>query len=362
MDYVFRALSDDEFPAWRTFAARSGALPTAWPSFYLACRASFSPELRAFVLLREGAFCAVLTLEVSARGVIGRTARAPHNEHHPYYSLAWDHEPETARQLGRALAEEFDVVSFERVLLGDELWELLDLQSGRSAEHILLPSTHTADVSMQLVRPLERFRKERSHRVHVTTRQKQRKLEKAGKLTFMASTDFDEPLFEECLKIETLGWKAREGVPILSDPKAAMFYRTLAREAAVDGTYCLYQIRLDDRLIAYGITLRAGRRADVLKISFHPDSAPLSPGSVLSLLSMEWEVEGNVIDEYHVGGPSEYKQQWIDQTDVVGSARYYFGLRGRAQYWSGPGLRPLIQKYPRVRERLSWAKEKLSRT
>ena len=205
MDYVFRALSDDEFPAWRTFAARSGALPTAWPSFYLACRASFSPELRAFVLLREGAFCAVLTLEVSARGVIGRTARAPHNEHHPYYSLAWDHEPETARQLGRALAEEFDVVSFERVLLGDELWELLDLQSGRSAEHILLPSTHTADVSMQLVRPLERFRKERSHRVHVTTRQKQRKLEKAGKLTFMASTDFDEPLFEECLKIETLG-------------------------------------------------------------------------------------------------------------------------------------------------------------
>ena len=64
-------------------------------------------------------------------------------------------------------------------------------------------------------------------------------------------------------------------------------------------------------------TYPAGRRIDMLKISYSPDLARYSPANVLRLLILKTEIERGSITIYHMGRSSEWKLRWANRVEPL---------------------------------------------
>ena len=86
-------------------------------------------------------------------------------------------------------------------------------------------------------------------------RRRQRALGEIGALEFAAIIPHDRQSalasFQRGLDLENLGWKGRQGTAVAQDPAIMAYYRAQVDQLHCDGHLQLFELRLDDRLIAF---------------------------------------------------------------------------------------------------------------
>jgi O-antigen/teichoic acid export membrane protein/CelD/BcsL family acetyltransferase involved in cellulose biosynthesis len=111
-----------------------------------------------------------------------------------------------------------------------------------------------------------------------------RRLAEEGRLTFEVTTGPDEigPALEAFLALESAGWKGRLGTDLAASSQSLAFIRDAA-SAMAEGGFRVATLSLDDRAIAAGLVVVAGRRAFYIKTTYDEALARFSPGLLLTL-------------------------------------------------------------------------------
>jgi CelD/BcsL family acetyltransferase involved in cellulose biosynthesis len=145
-------------------------------------------------------------------------------------------------------------------------------------------------------------------------------LEEMGSVTFVDhpnSADVDAVL-REGLRLEADGWKGRQGVAVLSDPKVERWYRAVAEIAQGKGWLRLSSLYLDERLVAFSLDLVYGNRR-YGKISAYDESPDVafSTGSLLLEAILERSAETGLAT-YELGyGNHDWKYDWTSHEHRV---------------------------------------------
>jgi CelD/BcsL family acetyltransferase involved in cellulose biosynthesis len=280
------------------------------------------------------------------------------NFHSPSLAFAAERPPEcAAAAVLDLLVERADVVDLGPVQAGDEFCRTL-LEAARLRRLPVVEDSADSDAVIELSGPWEAFRRSLSRNLESSTARHYRQLQRLGKLDFEEVTEADRlpAVLEECFRLEAAGWKADHGSPILARQETLRFYTELAHRSAAAGVLAIYVLRLDGKLIAFEYCLRAGRRIDMLKISYAPELGRYSPGNVLRYLILKTEIERGAIAIYHMGRSSEWKLRWANRVDPLVRLRIYrAGARARCACWSAR-LRVLLKQCRPVRTAVRWTR------
>jgi len=177
------------------------------------------------------------------------------------------------------------------------------------------------------------------------TTRRLRQLRDMGPVTF-AVVDGGSALtatLRESFELEGLGWKGTRGTPIAASDDTRRFYTELAGRYASLGRLALYTLRLETRLIAFQYCVRSGPRLDVLKESYAPDLARLSPGNVLRYLTFEHELRDGTALHFHMGRARDWKKDWTTHLEPRTYVRVYGGTLSALACTAGPRFRAAVK-------------------
>lgn len=275
------------------------------------------------------------------------------NPHCPYwrFPLALD-VPGVARSVLEHLSKDADYLVFRRLHPQAKLTrELIDAAESLGL-HIAIHPAPLADAFVRLEGNWDSFRKTLSRNLVNDVPRKMRKLEKMGRLDFEIVTSGPtlRPILNDCLELETRGWKGVSGTPILADPQAHRFYTSLAKALGARNRFALYLLKLDGKIIAFEYCVRHRGRIDMLKLSFDPELCHLSPGNVLRWFIFEHELAAKT-RSYHLGNPrvgprgSTWKLRWATDVEPLCALRIYNrSMIGKLAYYGGPFLRDYLKE------------------
>ncbi len=141
---------------------------------------------------------------------------------------------------------------------------------------------------------------------------RRRMLEREGQLTFRVA---GEPATLECdldtfLKLESSGWKGRDGTAIASQPSIERLYREFAAGAAEQGWLRLYLLELDGVAIAADYGCAFAGTGVFMKTGFDETYSQFSPGLVLRADVLRSSIEENLSAYDFLGQPDTYKTRW----------------------------------------------------
>ena len=346
-------------PAWDELVRALG-LPFVSGALWLRCFWDAFGEgdqgLAVLSARRDGRLVAIVPLLRAQRML--RSWSPVANFHSPSLVFAAERPPvSAAAAILDRLLETADVVDLGPVQPGDEFCVAL-LEAARSRRLSVVKDAVESDALIELRGPWESFRHSLSRNLEQSTARHHRQLQRLGVLAFEEVTGGDRlpAVLEECFRLEAAGWKASHGSPILARKDTLRFYTELAHRAAAAGALAVYVLRLDGKPIAFEYCLRAGRRIDMLKISYAPDLARYSPGNVLRLLVLKTEIERGGITIYHMGRSSEWKLRWANRVEPLVRLRIYgTGARARLACW-GARLRILLKECGPLRAAVRWTK------
>ncbi len=339
---------------WNRLAHSSKLSPTAdaiWMRCFWRAFGEMDEDLSLHCLYDGDELTAVLPFQ--RQGTVLRTWKGVMNKGHtPYWMCALaDGRPDAGGEI------------IDHLLRSAEVIDLMRVRSDGPLRTALLDATATrpvsvwwddvgADAFIKLFSPWEEFVKTFPKKVIGNIRRRRRILEKAGKLTFEINHGGDRlsELVDECMELETRGWKSQSGTTILSNPVTKQFYHELAKEMSAAGRLAIYVLRLDGRMIAFEYCIRAQGKIDALKESYDPEWSRCSPSQVLRLNILQHEIEQGGIAGYHLGRPSQWKLRWASDVERLGRLRIYRrSLRSAAAYYGGPRLRATLKKSPALR-------------
>lgn len=349
-DALVRIASD-----WDACADAMDAQPVCDPIFTRCLADSFLTEADDFSLhlLWQGSRL-VSAIPMMRTGLVPRTWASFDNPHHPYWLFPLDpNVPGAAEEVVEHWMADADYGYFRRLHPEGQLCQaLLGACHRKGFDALLSPQPH-ADAFVRLSGTWDEFRKTLSRNITSDVPRKLRKLEKLGRIEFEVVKGGPKLMqaLDECLQLETRGWKGVYGKPILTDPPSLRFYPSLAKELSLCDRFALYLLRLDGRIIAFEYCIRHRGRIDMLKLSFDPDLSQLSPGNVLRWYLFQHELAEGSIHSYHLGNPrvgplgSTWKLRWAtDVVPLVALRIYNRGLVGRLAYFSGPVLRGYLKR------------------
>lgn len=112
------------------------------------------------------------------------------------------------------------------------------------------------------------------------------------------------------LRLESAGWKGRDGTAIATDPRLQRRYRDFAGRASAAGWLRLRLLETDDRLLAADLSATFAGTTSLLKTTYDEELAELSPGLVLRGEALRAAIEeGSTVYDF-LGGPDAYKLRW----------------------------------------------------
>jgi hypothetical protein len=148
---------------------------------------------------------------------------------------------------------------------------------------------------------------QRPSRVRNTVKRARNKLDRAGDWQARVLTGSGPALelaIDDFERIYRLSWKPEETYP--------QFIRELCRLAVAQGWLRLGILSLNGAAIASQIWLVENQKAMIFKLSYDPDAANLSPGSVLTATLMEHVLDQDRVTEIdYLSGDDAYKQEWM---------------------------------------------------
>jgi len=115
---------------------------------------------------------------------------------------------------------------------------------------------------------------------------------------------------DECFKLESRGWKGKRGEPADGDPRIRAFYSALAERTSTDGSFSLFLLRLDGRLIAFHYGLTRYGSYSLLMTSYDETLRDCSPGHLLVEEVLKRCFASGVREFDFLGCDLEWKRAW----------------------------------------------------
>jgi len=112
-------------------------------------------------------------------------------------------------------------------------------------------------------------------------RRRQKRLSEVGHVTFSVSTMATPELLKRYFDLESKGWKGRGGTAATDDPSVARMHEEFAGDMAGKGMFLAYEMRLDDKIIAMSLNIRADGTMIHWKTSYDEEYSRYSPGNQL---------------------------------------------------------------------------------
>jgi CelD/BcsL family acetyltransferase involved in cellulose biosynthesis len=151
-----------------------------------------------------------------------------------------------------------------------------------------------------------------SGKLRQTVRRASRRLAEVGEVTLEVESGPErlDELLAEGFELEATGWKGRSGTAINSDPRTLRFYTELARWAAQHGLLRLAFLRVDERPLAFHLSLESRNRYYLLKPGFDERFRKAGPGTVLTCKMIERAFSLGLSAYEFLGADDEHKLKW----------------------------------------------------
>jgi CelD/BcsL family acetyltransferase involved in cellulose biosynthesis len=146
--------------------------------------------------------------------------------------------------------------------------------------------------------------------------------------------------FDAFLEVESSGWKRESGTAIAQDDRLVAFYRRLVREFGARGACRIHLLTLDGQTVAAQFGLIGDRQLNLLKIGFSQAHAPLAPGNLIMLRTIEQVCADPAVDRLSFVTDPLWSQAWRPHRSPVDHVTVYPGtLVGEALFrlavWRG---------------------------
>jgi len=165
----------------------------------------------------------------------------------------------------------------------------------------------------------EEYLRGRSRNFRATLRRKLKALDGAGlpwRVDCLADAAAVHAGLAEVMDLALRSWSGARGSSIASPPHRS-FYEPMLEALAEQGCLRLWTLRIGGRLAAFNICVAWGREIALLKTSYDPAFAQLSPGAVLQAQSVEAIFRSGDFDRYDfLGKQDHYKQRWTEQSEA----------------------------------------------
>jgi hypothetical protein len=264
------------------------------------------------------------------------TLAGPANPHTPRVEWVLGEDPQGAVEaLWSALRDQlrWDVLDL-RYLLRDGPTSLLVERLARR-DHHLVGRYRAMRMPYLPRRAGEPWPSKVSSSFAATLRRRFRHLEREGAVSYrrVDGGEDAERAVEEFLALEASGWKGRAASAIASDPRAAAFWRAVARAGAREGWLALRALDLDGRPVAMHLALLHRGVYACPKVAYDERFATCSPGQLL-FREVVAECEARRLAELDlIGADARWKRDWAPAyRDVDWLFVYRPGLAGVARY------------------------------
>jgi CelD/BcsL family acetyltransferase involved in cellulose biosynthesis len=324
-----------------------------WTRCYWRAFGNTHQDLVVHALYHGDDLAAVLPLE--RRGSLVPRWSSLENPHTAYWVVAVDEARlDMAGRILDHLLQSARWLKIRHVHRGNPLLEAL-VEAARARSLHVADQDSSKDILIDLPDSWEAFRKNVSKNLDQDTRRKLRSLERMGKLEFEVVTGGDrlDSVLQECFRVETLGWKAESGSPILSKPETVQLYTDLAHAAAAAGRLALYTLRLDSRLVAWEYCLVSRHEIEMFKLSFDPALGRCSPGNILRYKLLQFEIERGQVKVYHLGrssDPGDWKYRWATRAEPLCWVQVYgAGVVSSLAYRLGTQIPTWARRHPQIK-------------
>lgn len=205
----------------------------------------------------------------------------------------------------------------------------------------------------------EDYYKNLSYNHKQNLKKKWRKAEKEGTLSFEVarqSTSLDE-LLTEVFEVEYRSWKGTQGSAIKCLPEVERFYRGIARWASEKGNFWLFNLRLNNRLVAFYFCLESQGTIFWLKTGYDETSfSHLSPGKLLMFEMLKYLFTEPKVLELNFPGPcAGWMMEWTTLSrDKEWIQIYPRSLVGWYEYWYRYGWKVYLKQFNTVRRIKTW--------
>jgi CelD/BcsL family acetyltransferase involved in cellulose biosynthesis len=164
----------------------------------------------------------------------------------------------------------------------------------------------------------EQFLASKSANFRSNLKRKPRRLEAAGEVvcTFVATAGDMEPALAAITEIEQRSWKGTAGTAITSREWEQAFYHRLVHTFAPVGGVLITLLYLNQRPIAFDLSVMAASRAYCLKTSFDGEYGELAPGFALRAQLMRRMFDLGMKEYDFLGANERYKLEWSATTRV----------------------------------------------
>ncbi len=145
---------------------------------------------------------------------------------------------------------------------------------------------------------------------------REKRIRSVGPLSIevVASAPDLEEAFEECLRIESSGWKGEQKSAIACNDQFTSYYKELSEEAWTRGWLRIYFLKIGDRRIAFDYILEYGKRDYLLKTGYDPEFFPYSPGQLLKRETVKAAFDKGMKEYDFLGETMNWKQDWTPRT------------------------------------------------
>lgn len=296
--------------AWYELATGIQASPFVHPGWFRAWWKAFGRGRPVLLVARRGReLTGVLALE-RRRGL-----RSPTNWHTPEFGVLAEDQPTREALVDALFRHGASALTLDFIDAGGADHDTI---RQRGAEHHLLERTLQRSPYLVLDGTWDEFfaSLKSSHRRQL--RRLRRRLEESGEVAFEVHdghTNLDG-LLRDGFRLESSGWKDRQGTAILSDAAITTFYRDVARWAADQGWLRLAFLTHDDRSIAFALGVDANGVTYGLKTGYDPAFRSLGPGRLLQadLIRHTFDVGQRRFEM--VGTDDAYKLSWTNNVHV----------------------------------------------
>lgn len=176
-----------------------------------------------------------------------------------------------------------------------------------------------------------------SNRLCSDLRRARRKADTAGRVSFEihapgSAREF-APLFDEVLKVEAAGWKARLGTDMATDTLRRNFFRRYSLLAAEKGILRIAFMRIDSEPVAMQLAVQTGGSFWLLKIGYKEAYSKCSPGMLLMLETLRFATQQGLASYEFLGASEPWTRRWtVLERPSVRIDVYPFTMKGMCAF------------------------------
>ena len=119
-------------------------------------------------------------------------------------------------------------------------------------------------------------------------------------------------------RLETKGWKAKEGTAVSIDNAQGHFYQAVLEDFCARGEGVIYQLRIDGVVVAMDISVTRGDMMVLLKTAYDEDFRVYSPAFLLREDILRDVYAGGKVRNYEFYGPlMDYQLRWTRNVRTI---------------------------------------------